>query len=116
MARKKRGKKVAARQAQLSKRKKRGRGPSGIPTMSAAQRRRQLAESPQPSADSEAIPTQTAPAIPVAAAASPTPNVTSTVSDRQPLVYSYVGMEMRRILTLSGVIIAAIVALSFFLN
>jgi hypothetical protein len=38
------------------------------------------------------------------------------VSARQPLVYSYVGMELRRILMLSGVIIAAIVVLSIFLN
>ena len=114
MARKKRGKKVAARQAQLSKRKKRGRGPSGIPTMSAAQRRRELAESPQPSAESESAATQPVPATP--AAASPAPRAAATLSARQPLVYSYVGKEMRRILMLSGVIIAAIVVLSFFLN
>ena len=113
MARKKRGKKVAARQAQLSKRKKRGRGPSGIPTMTAAQRRTQPVDSPQPSASADATPTQTAPAA--AVAASPAPQATAAVSARQPLVYSYVGNEMRRILILSGVIIVAIVALSFFL-
>lgn len=114
MARKKRGKKVAARQAQLSKRKKRGRGPSGIPTMSAAQRRTQPVDSPQPSAATEATSTQAAPAAAVTAA--PAPQATAAVSARQPLVYSYVGNEMRRILMLSGVIIAAIVVLSFFLN
>ena len=113
MARKKRGKKVAARQAQLSKRKKRGRGPSGIPTMTAAQRRTQPVDSPQPSASADAAPAQTAPAA--AVAASPAPQATVVVSARQPLVYSYVGNEMRRILILSGVIIVAIVALSFFL-
>ena len=113
MARKKRGKKVAARQAQLSKRKKRGRGPSGIPTMTAAQRRTQPVESSQPSAAAEAMPTRAAPAAAVTAA--PAPQATAAVSARQPLVYSYVGNEMRRILILSGVIIVAIVALSFFL-
>ena len=112
MARKKRGKKVAARQAQLSKRKKRGRGPSGIPTMSAAQRRTQPVDSPQPSAATEATSTQAAPA---AVTAAPAPEATAAVSARQPLVYSYVGNEMRRILILSGIIIVAIVALSFFL-
>jgi hypothetical protein len=40
----------------------------------------------------------------------------AAVSARQPLVYSYVGMELRRILMLSGVIIAVIVVLSIFLN
>ncbi len=113
MARKKRGKKVAARQAQLSKRKKRGRGPSGIPTMTAAQRRTQPVDSPQPSAAAEAMPSRAAPAA--AVTASPAPQATAAVSARQPLVYSYVGNEMRRILILSGVIIVAIVALSFFL-
>ena len=114
MARKKRGKKVAARQAQLSKRKKRGRGPSGIPTMTAAQRRTQPVDSPQPSAAAEAMPTQPAPTT---AAASPAPRAAAAAafSARQPLVYSFVGNEMRRILILSGVIIAAIVVLSFFL-
>lgn len=113
MARKKRGKKVASRQAQLSKRKKRGRGPSGIPTMTAAQRRTQPVDSPQPSAAAEAAPGQAAPTASVTA--SPAPQATAAVSARQPLVYSYVGNEMRRILILSGVIIVAIVALSFFL-
>ena len=115
MARKKRGKKVAARQAQLSKRKKRGRGPSGIPTMTASQRRTQPIDSPQPSAAVESAITQPTPATAAASTASPAPQATSYVSARQPLVYSYVGNEMRRILILSGIIIVAIVALSFFL-
>ena len=111
MARKKRGKKVAAKQAQLSKRKKRGRGPSGIPTASTAQRRRQPAAADSASW-AEMTPTPNA----ATTAASPAPRTAAAVISRQPLVYSYVGMELRRILMLSGVIIAAIVVLSIFLN
>lgn len=83
--------------------------------MSAAQRRRQAAETPQQPGAAEAAAIQPAPATAVAAA-SPAPRAAATVSARQPLVYSYVGKEMRRILILSGVIIASIVVLSFFLN
>ena len=114
MARKTRGKKVAAKQAQLSKRKKRGRGPSGIPTMTAAQRRRQPVAAAQPGG-AEAASAQPA-ATGAVTSASAAPQAVAAVTARQPLVYSYVGMEMRRILLLSGVIIAAIVVLSFFLN
>ena len=116
MARKKRGKRVAAKQAQLSRRKKKGRGPSGIPKMTAAQRRRQPVAATSEPAAAEGIPTQPATAA-AAVASSPAPRATASVtSARQPLVYSYVGSEMRRIVMLSGVIIAAIVVLSFFLN
>lgn len=54
--------------------------------------------------------------MPALAAASASPQTAATFTARQPLVYSYVGMELRRILMLSGVIIAAIVVLSIFLN
>lgn len=114
MARKKRGKKVAAKQAQLSKRKKRGRGPSGIPTMTSAQRRRQPVATAQTFSDEAANPQPAG--TPVVAAVADAPRATASVAARQPLVYSYVGKEMRRIIMLSGVIIAAIVVLSFFLN
>ena len=113
MARKKRGKHVAAKQAQLSQRKKRGRGPSGIPTASVAQRRRQPA-TPAPASVAASAGSEAMPAL-AAASASPQ-TAAATVTARQPLVYSYVGMELRRILLLSGVIIAFIVVLSIFLN
>ena len=115
MARKKRGKHVASRQAQLSKRKRKGKGPSGIPTMSAAQRRRQPVAAAQPSSTGDAA-TSAAPAMGTAAA-SPAPQAAAvTMSARQPLVYSYVGKELRRILVLGGVIMVVIVALSFYIN
>ena len=115
MARKKRGKRVAAKQAQLSRRKKKGRGPSGIPTMTAAQRRRQPVAASAGASTVESAPTQTASAT--ASATSTAPQAAAAaVASRQPLVYSYVGKEMRRILILSGVIITAIIVLSFFLN
>ena len=114
MARKKRGKRVAAKQAQLSRRKKKGRGPSGIPTMSAAQRRRQPVAASTGASTTEGTTPQTAPAT--ASATSTAPQAAAAVASRQPLVYSYVGKEMRRILILSGVIITAIIVLSFFLN
>ena len=82
--------------------------------MTAAQRRTQPVDRPQPSASAEAAPAQAAPAA--AVTASPAPQATAAVSARQSLVYSYVGNEMRRILFLSGVIIATIVVLSFFLS
>ncbi len=113
MARKKRGKHVAAKQAQLSQRKKRGRGPSGIPTASVAQRRRQ----PVTTAPVSGAASAGSEAMPALAAASASPQTAgTTVTARQPLVYSYVGMELRRILLLSGVIIAVIIVLSIFLN
>ena len=112
MARKKRGKHVAAKQAQLSQRKKRGRGPSGIPTASDAQSRRQ----PVTAAPVSGAAPPGSEAMPALAAASASPQTAATFTARQPLVYSYVGMELRRILMLSGVIIAAIVVLSIFLN
>ena len=114
MARKKRGKRVAAKQAQLSRRKKKGRGPSGIPTMTAAQRRRQPVASSSASSTTEGTTPQATPAT--ASATSTAPQAATVVTSRQPLVYSYVGKEMRRILILSGVIITAIIVLSFFLN
>lgn len=81
--------------------------------MTAAQRRTQPIDSPQPSAAAEAAPAHAAPTAAVTASAAS--QATAAVSARQPLVYSYVGNEMRRILMLSGIIIVAIVALSFFL-
>ena len=115
MARKKRGKRVAAKQAQLSRRNKKGRGPSGIPTMSAAQRRRQPAAASQ-TTGAEATPAQAMPSTAAATSPTPQPMAAAAVAARQPLVYSYVGKELRRIVTLSGVIITAIVVLSFFIN
>jgi len=95
-----RGRRIAARQAQLGQRRRRGRGPSGIPTASALGREAQA--EPESATTTTAL-TETR--------LSPVPRTES-----QPMVYRYVGAELRRALILSGVIIAILVALSFLLD
>lgn len=104
------GRRVAAKQAQLGQKRKKGRGPSGIPEMPPQNRDGQAATVTRPEAATiaEARPIPT-----------PAPSVAQTrrVETRnRPLVYSFVGAEIRRIMLLSSVIIAILVTLSFVLD
>jgi len=104
------GRRVAAKQAQLGQRRKRGRGPSGIPVIPPENRDGQAPTVTRPEA---AIIAESRPA----ATSSPTAAPTRRIETRnRPLVYSFVGAEIRRITLLSGVILAILVTLSFVLN
>ncbi|MCZ6535376.1 MAG: hypothetical protein V3U95_06310 [Dehalococcoidia bacterium] len=105
------GRRVAAKQAQLGQKRKRGRGPSGIPVVMPPQNR-----------DGQAA-TVTRPEAATIAEARPIPTSAPSIAQtrrvetrNRPLVYSFVGAEIRRIMLLSSVIIAILVTLSFVLD
>ena len=118
---------AAARQGELSRKKKRGqRGPSGIPA--AARTQQQAAEGAAVAVDSApepenqaaaAVQPQAAVAAPAAAVARPAsqpvaqPRGPGRVRGERPAAYNYVGSELRRIMALSTVVLAALVGLSF---
>ena len=95
-----RGRRVAARQAQIGLKRKKSRGPSGIPT------------EPRPNVTNQAPPNTNALGTPVTAPR-PTP---IRRTDPRPAVYSYIGPEIRRILLLGGIIIAILVALTLIID
>ena len=130
---------VAARQSQLNRRrKKQQRGPSGIPsgddaegvavprptTAVAAPTRVPDVGEPDPDMgmDGEGIAVAGAPAPRRRSAPAnsrpttqpQTPNPSRARRDR-PAAYQYVGSELRRIMILSSVVVAAIISLSFVL-
>ena len=118
---------AAARQGELSRKKKRGqRGPSGIPAAPARIQQQAVAGS-SVAVDSAAEPEsqagageqpQAAVAVP-AAASRPTsqpaalPRGQGRVRGERPAAYNYVGSELRRIAVLSTAVLAALVVLSF---
>jgi hypothetical protein len=113
------GRRVASRQAQLGRRKRRqSRGASGAPSDGDATA---VAEN-QPAnrvATQEREPTTAAQdarevAPPRTAPATLRRSPTRARAER-PMAYNYVGPEMRRILILSGVLIVILVVLAFFL-
>ena len=122
---------VASRQGELSRRRKRAqRGPSGIPSTPAR---------PQPqtnggsaaalavegagsaSTASVAVAQQATPAPPPAATERPSPQSSARPRGQarsrgeRPAAYNYVGAELRRIGLLSTVVVAALVAISIVL-
>ena len=118
------GRRAAARQGELSRRRKRTqRGPSGIPSAAAE----------QPSAAPVAVASDDAEVTAVAAEAEPqavaaAPAVAQQpaqpvaaqrpqgrIRGERPAAYNYVGAEIRRIGVLSAVVIVALVALSVVL-
>ena len=116
-----RGRRVASRQAKISQQKKRGKGPSGIPTGPP--------QPPEPrKEDSNAVADQgpqagVAPATPTlapsTAAVAPfrrNSPVRRSETRARTLVYDYIGSEFRRIVLLSGAILALLIALAIFLN
>ncbi len=113
------GRRIASRQAQLGRRKRRqSRGPGGAPSDGTATA---IAEN-QPAdhlATSERELTGLAQDAGAAAPSRPTPASLRRSPTRgrteRPMAYNYVGSEMRRILILSGVLIIILVVLAFFL-
>ena len=119
---------AAARQGELSRRKKRGqRGPSGIPTTAAPQQEAAqnvtgtaVAESATAPSDVDGETQQPQSAVATVAAPavrpsyqSPQPRGQGRTRGERPTAYNYVGSELRRIAALSTVVLAALVALSF---
>jgi hypothetical protein len=104
------GRRVAAKQAQLGQKRKRGRGPSGIPVTPPQNTDGQAVEVTRPEA------TTIAEARPIPTSAPSVAQTRRVETRNRPLVYSFVGPEIRRITLLSGVILAILVALSFVLN
>lgn len=117
---------VAARQGELSRRRKRTqRGPSGIPAASARPRPQQNgngATAAVETAEGDASPSvaqQTAAAAAVAERPSPRgaaqPRGQGRTRGERPAAYNYAGAELRRIGILSTLVVAAIVAISIVL-
>ena len=117
---------AAARQGELSRRRKKGqRGPSGTPTATAPR------PSPQPAnGGGAALAMEAAGAVSNVAVAEPQdmapvpvpaprpaeqPRPQARLRGERPAAYNYVGSELRRIGVLATVAIAALVALSFVL-
>ena len=115
---------AAARQGELSRRRKRTqRGPSGVPAVPAQQQNDLTVAVANDAADTMAIQPQAEQAAATAApAVAPRPAQVSAPQRFQgrqrgerPAAYNYVGAELRRIAMLSTVVIAALVVLSVVL-
>lgn len=111
---------VAARQSQLNqRRRKQQRGPSGTPPVVPAQ----VQVDDLPSDEVAAQPQQPAAPAPASRRASPVAPQPGPVSQprsarvrgERPDAYNYVGPEIRRILAMASVVVAALVVLGVFL-
>ena len=107
-----RGRKRASRQAQLSQKRRRARSGANTRTFDAG-----------PTEPREPVPStptvSSAPAAAAAAAAAPAPAATRRqrrqAAPNTPMVYRYLGRELRQIGILASIMVAALVALSFVL-
>lgn len=120
---------VASRQGELSRRRKRAqRGPSGIPATPARPQPQEngggavLAVEAVAGGASPAVAQQAAPAPAPAPAERPAPQSSANQNRGQgrargerPAAYNYVGAELRRIGILSTVVVAALIAISVVL-
>jgi hypothetical protein len=105
---------VASRQAQLSRQRRRqSRGPSGIPAT-----RQGTAVGPQPSDGVDARvqgSVGSAPAAPRSSPPVPAGSGSARARAERSVTYNYIGTEFRRILILSGVVLAALIVLAILL-
>jgi hypothetical protein len=113
------GRRIASRQAQIGRRKRRqnrspGSAPSDGATTAVAENQgdSRIAVQDRDSATPPSQDTKAA-APPRPAAASPRQGPARARADR-PMAYNYVGPELRRILILSGILIVILVVLAFF--
>lgn len=107
---------VASRQAQLSRQRRRqSRGPSGIP---ATPRVMPAAPQPNDGADARVRSSVAATTTPLRSGA-PVPAGSGPAMARaraeRPIVYNYIGAEFRRILILSGIVLATLIVLAILL-
>lgn len=110
------GRRVAVRQAELRSRRRRSgqasASPAGAPAGVAVEDRTQAVRTGDPAAAPAASGGSPRPAAPAQRTLS---GRTRTRAD-QPLAYSYVGAELRRISIVSGAVIAVLVVLAFLLR
>jgi hypothetical protein len=103
---------VASRQAQLSRQRRRqSRGPSGIPATPRGM-------APQPSDGAEARvqgSVATAHTPPRSGLPMPAGSGSARARAERSVTYNYIGAEFRRILILSGVVLAALIVLAILL-
>jgi hypothetical protein len=111
---------VAARQSQLNRRrKKQQRGPSGTPSIAPAQVQvddrptDEVAEQPEQATTPAPAPRRPSPVAAQLAPANPLRS--ARVRGERPDAYNYVGSEVRRILGMASVVVAALVALGILL-
>ncbi|MQF69479.1 hypothetical protein FIM12_04005 [SAR202 cluster bacterium AD-804-J14_MRT_500m] len=103
------GRRLASNQARVGPKRKRGRGPSGVPIEAPQNSNDPTAEEPGHS-DSDVMPSA------YLSPKKPTSSTAHTVPRSRPTVYRYVNSEIRRILILSSLIVALLLTLSFVLN
>ena len=111
------GRRVASRQAQIGrKRRRQGRATvAGDGPLAAEESTRVATAEPGTQAEPQSTAPVNAPQVPVQpspAQSSPQRNAPRNRLDR-PAAYNYVGTEVRRILIMSGVLLAVLIALSF---
>ena len=107
-----RSRRAAARQTQLGQRKKRqGRGPSGVPSVSIPDAAQERASDDGADPLAEKLPQASRP--PTAGAQAP--SLRRQVEPR-PTVYNYVRAEVKRIAALAAGVLAILIALSFVLR
>lgn len=112
------GRRVASRQAQLGRRRRKPARPDGgIPSSQApaavAETQPIEAADTQPTrpAAPARVDRETVPARPVSAASQRIPRSRA----ERPTAYNYVGAEVRRILIMAGVLLAVLIALAIFI-
>ena len=109
-----RGRKRASRQAQLSQKRRRSRSGANTRTFDAGPTQPRDAAPPS----TPSVPST--PATTAAAATAPTPAAPRRqrrqATPNTPMVYRYLGRELRQIGILASVMVAALVALSFVLG
>lgn len=110
---------VASRQAQLNRRKRQQRGPSGIPAVeaTAATEDQQSAEETASQANGVVNSSEATAAAPAATAAARAPHPAGPGRLRRDHVASasYIGAELRRILIMGSVILVVIIVLGITL-
>jgi len=113
---------VASRQSQLNRRKKRQqRGPSGIPSTEprlvgvAQDTSEGVATETMPDAVSELTTTAASTTHPTAVTEAPVVRGPSRTRDERTSAYAHIGSEIRRILVMGGVGFAVLVTLAFVL-
>ena len=110
---------VASRQAQLNRRKRQQRGPSGIPAVeaTASTEDQQSAEETASQANGVVNPSEATAAAPAATAAARAPHPAGPGRLRRDHVASasYIGAELRRILIMGSVILVVIIVLGITL-
>lgn len=104
------GRRIASKQARAGQKRKRGKGPSGVPVDSDQRSNTSIGE-PEVHQRLGVTPSPSVVADNLA-----TPAVHSTPPHRRPTIYRYVNAEIKRIVGFSSLIVALLLTLSFVFN